>query len=83
MRCGKLRLSRARQAALARTVEESLEALRNGEVDYFARALPTRHHWRAASDFPKLGFLDIETDVGYEPESVTIIGLYDGFDTNI
>jgi uncharacterized protein YprB with RNaseH-like and TPR domain len=71
------------RARLQETLLESIEALESARVDYFARCLPTREHWRAASAFPKLGYLDIETDGGMNPDSVTIIGLFDGYETTI
>ena len=42
-------------------------ALRTGNVDYFARALPPREHWRLYPDFrARTAFLDIET-TGFSP----------------
>lgn len=74
----RLRIPSRHKAALQTTVEDSLAALEDARADYFARNLPKREHWRAVSDFPRLGFLDIETDGGMGPDSVTVIGLYDG-----
>ncbi len=64
-------------------VDQSLAALADRRIDWFARRLPRREHWRAASAFPKLGFLDIETDGGKNPHAITLIGLGDGHDTQI
>ncbi len=64
-------------------VDQSLQALADRRVDWFARRLPRREHWRAAAAFPRLGFLDIETDGGKTPSSITLIGLGDGLDTQI
>ncbi len=71
------------RAVVPAAVEESLAALAARRVDWFARRLPRREHWRAASAFPRLGFLDIETDGGKGPASITLIGLGDGLDTQI
>jgi uncharacterized protein YprB with RNaseH-like and TPR domain len=64
--------------ALKRTVEDSLSSLDARRVDYFAQVIARKEQWRAASHFPALGYLDIETDGGFGAHSVTVIGLYDG-----
>ena len=74
-----LKLPPHHQIALTETLEESVAALEEQRADYFARAFPKREHWRAVSHFPKIGFLDIETDGGMGNDSITLIGLYDGF----
>ena len=68
--------------SLRETVEDSLAALGAGRADYFARNLPAREHWRAVSQFPKIGYLDIETNGGMSADSITLIGLYDGDETH-
>lgn len=73
-----LRLGPRHKASLRETVEESVAALEESRADYFAHALPKREHWRAVSHFPKIGYLDIETNGGMSPDSITLIGLYDG-----
>ncbi len=73
----------SRRAGLIETIERSVAMLDEQRVDYFARMLPSREHWRGFSEFPKLGFLDIETDGGTSGDSVTLIGLGDGFDVKI
>ena len=75
-----LRLPPRHKIALARTVEDSLLALEDERTEYFARTLPKREHWRAASHFSKIGFLDIETNGGMSADSITLIGLYDGLE---
>jgi uncharacterized protein YprB with RNaseH-like and TPR domain len=70
-------------ALLDAGIVDSIDALENSRVDYFAQALANKNHWRAALDFPKLGFLDIETDGGTGDDSITIIGLYDGIETHL
>lgn len=75
-----LRLAPRHKSALRETVEDSLAALAEGRTDYFAQALPKREHWRAISHFPKIGYLDIETNGGMSPDSITLIGLYDGLE---
>jgi hypothetical protein len=76
-----LRIDCRRRDALRETVEESVAHLGAGAIDYFARKLPRREHWRALSAFgDRVAFLDIETDNGYGSDCVTVIGLSDGFD---
>ncbi len=77
-----LRLPPRHRAALQVTVEESIACLEAARADYFAQALPGREHWRAVSEFPKLGYLDIETNGGFGADAVTVIGLYDGCDVH-
>lgn len=76
-----LGLSKRIRSGLEATVAESVAALDDRSAGYFARALPAREHWRAAASFPRLGYLDIETDGDVLADSVTVIGLFDGFET--
>ena len=78
-----LKLPPRHRQTLANVLPESLLALQEGRVDYFARALKRGEHWRATSHFPRLGFLDIETDGGMGSDSVTVIGLGDGHDVRL
>ncbi len=75
-----LKLPPRHKIALAQTLADSVAALEEERADYFARSLPKREHWRAVSHFPKIGFLDIETNGGMSSDSITLIGLYDGFE---
>ena len=77
-----LRLAPRHKIALQETVEDSLAALEEGRADFFSHNLPKREHWRAVSQFPKIGYLDIETDGGMGADSITLIGLYDGWETH-
>ena len=81
-RAGELRLAPRHKAALAETLDHSAAALAAGRADYFAQALPRREQWRALSHFPKIGYLDIETNGGTDGDAVTLIGLYDGAETH-
>ena len=81
---GNLPLSPARREALLPVIEASREALERADWLWFARNLPSREHWRCVpSLMERVGFLDIETDGGWSPNSVTVIGLYDGFESEI
>lgn len=54
----------------------SLERL---EHRYFAGLLPATHHWRAVPAFRRhIAYVDIETDGGMGPQSITVVGIYDG-----
>ncbi len=75
-----LGLSRRLRESLADTVEVSVAAHERRDIAHFARTIPGCEHWRAASEYPRLGFLDIETDGGVYADSVTVIGLSDGYD---
>lgn len=81
-RADALRLAPRYKGVLRETLEDSVAALEEARADYFARNLPRREHWRAISQFPKIGYLDIETDGGMGADSITVIGLYDGLETH-
>lgn len=78
-----LKLPPRHRLSLETVLPESLLALQQGRAAYFARALKRGEQWRAASEFPRLGFLDIETDGGMGGNSVTVIGLGDGRDVRL
>jgi uncharacterized protein len=71
----RLPLGAGARTALLQTIHASRDALASGDSSYFARALPSREHWRAWKAFPRTAFLDIETD---GTDRVTVIGVYDG-----
>jgi hypothetical protein len=79
----RLKLPLRHRDSLKSTVSESLAAVDELRADYFARSLSQKEHWRAALTFPALGFLDIETDGGFDADSVTVIGVYDGCETRV
>jgi uncharacterized protein len=58
----------------------SQEALRQGNVYFFAQLLPVREHWRLYGDFHGVtAYLDIETGpLGHGRQGITVIGLFDG-----
>lgn len=72
-------LTRPQRALLTPTVQESCRRLESEDYAWFAKLLPASEHWRAVPAFGhRLAFLDIETDGGMEPESLTVVGIYDG-----
>lgn len=80
----KLPLTAAKAETLIPTVEASKDALEREDWLWLAKNIPMREHWRAAKLLmERVAFLDIETDGGFEGDSVTVIGLYDGFDSQI
>jgi uncharacterized protein YprB with RNaseH-like and TPR domain len=79
-----LPLNATQRALLRPTVEASRAALASGDYAYFAERLPQSEHWRAAPEFmDRVGFLDIETNGGYRPDDITVIGVYDGDESRI
>lgn len=81
---GALPLTAAQKTLLLPTVEASVAALTRGDFRYFAQMLPPREHWRAAPQFmDRVGFLDIETNGGFRPDDITIIGVYDGDESRL
>ena len=70
-------LSRDRVRFLKKELRESVEHL--AAPGYFASRLPLGEHWRLFHDFPRVGYLDIETTGTFWPGLlVTVVGLYDG-----
>jgi uncharacterized protein YprB with RNaseH-like and TPR domain len=61
-------------------IELSKEALRQGNIYFFAQLLPVREHWRLYGDFQDMtAYLDIETGpLGHGRQGITVIGLFDG-----
>ena len=63
-------------------LKQSLAAWSAGDLHYFDDTLPNVHKWRAWGELGERAlFVDIETDGGYGPESITVIGTYDGVTT--
>lgn len=62
-----------------RELDRSVKALAEGRHQYFAKKLRQRDSWRTWPEFRKsCVYLDIETDGSNHPDSVTLIGMYDG-----
>lgn len=60
----------------------SLARLAAGDHAYFASLLAARDHWRAFESFRhRVAYVDIETNGGYAPGAITVVGVYDGGDT--
>lgn len=60
-------------------LEESLVAFETGRWWWFDCRIPTSHKWRAWGELGNQAiFVDLETDGGFSPESITVIGTFDG-----
>ncbi len=60
-------------------LRKSIKALGEGRHQFFRRRLGLKEAWRAFPDFrSSCAYLDIETDGGQTPNSITTIGIYDG-----
>lgn len=76
--CG---LGQGRYDELAAGVDDSRSALADQWHQKFAERLGAKHAWRAWPDFhDQVLYLDIETEGDQNPDGVTMIGLYDGFE---
>ena len=73
------RLNPRQRARILAHLPDSLNALREGRVHFFARNLPPGEHWRLLPAFKDRAVcLDIETCSPYpDPGSLTVVGLYD------
>ncbi len=61
------------------TSAESIGRLANADFRWFASRLPEREHWRMVrATGVRIGYVDIETNGGYGPQDLTVVGLYDG-----
>jgi len=77
-------VSKRRWDSVQATAEQSIAALESRDHRWFARHIPSPEHWRLLPWFAnRMLFVDIETNGGYEPDDITIIGLYDGFESRI
>lgn len=60
-------------------LEESQNALESERWSYFDSALGNVHKWRIWDELgDRALFVDIETDGGTDPDSITVIGTFDG-----
>ncbi len=72
-------LAAARRADQQDELRATLAAWAHGDWAYFDRVIGNVHKWRAWPNLRKSALcVDIETDGGYGPESITMIGTYDG-----
>lgn len=63
-------------------LEESETALAAQRWTYFDQALGSVHKWRIWNELgDRALFVDIETDGGTDPDSITVIGTFDGKET--
>ena len=65
-----------------RKIIEARRHLYNSDSRYFASLLPQTEHWRLYDFFKEEAvYLDIETDGLSDNNDVTLVGLFDGYDT--
>ncbi len=77
-------VSRSRWETLKAIAEQSSAALERRDHRWFAQAIPASEHWRLLPWFAdKMLFVDIETNGGFDADDITIVGLYDGFESRI
>lgn len=61
----------------------SLARLQADDHTYFSQLLAPKDHWRALESFrDRIAYLDIETNGGFYPGSITVVGVYDGGDVH-
>lgn len=71
--------SEGRWRLLQSYATDSQASLQRLDHRYFSSQLSSTHHWRAADAFrSRIAYVDIETDGGYGPHSITVVGVYDG-----
>ncbi len=65
---------------ICRHIRKSMDHVRVRDPGFFARSLPSRHHWRLFSVFREsTAYLDIETTgLGGPEDHITTVALYDG-----
>ena len=79
-----LPLSDVKKELLVPALEASVAALDRGDSRWFQKNFPSAALWRGAKAFEEsVAYVDIETDGGYDADSVTVIGLFDGFETKL
>lgn len=77
-----INISERQKAMLVPVVEESVARYAAADYRYFAKAMPSREHWRAFGDLgTKAAYVDIETTGMGIGSAITVIGLYDGVTT--
>ena len=79
-----LPLSEAKKRLLLPTLDASVAALARQDSRWFQKNLIPSTLWRGAKIFGEsVAYVDIETDGGYDADSITVIGLFDGFETRL
>ncbi|MBX3111492.1 MAG: ribonuclease H-like domain-containing protein [Fimbriimonadaceae bacterium] len=78
---GAYRVGTADRGLVRDVVTWSAEALAKRDHRFFSEALGLTNAWRAWEEFQdRTLYLDIETDGGNSGASITMVGLYDGYD---
>lgn len=76
----KVDISQKAATRISRWLEASENALKKGEISFFAEKLPKREWWRLYPEFKdRVAFLDIETTgLSFYYDDITLIGIFDG-----
>ena len=75
----RLRAAIPRKETIHRTLESSLDHLKNNNPVYFQESMPSHLHWRLFPEFrEKAAYVDIETTGLDFFNDITTIALYDG-----
>ncbi len=75
----RFKIGGADKETFRRLVQSSVRSLETGHHQFFTHSLGMKEAWRAFPHFrSSCVYLDIETDGGQNPASITTIGLYDG-----
>ena len=75
-------ISAAAKKYYDRKIIEARRQLYEGNSSYFAGLMPQTEHWRLYDFFKEEAvYLDIETDGLSDNNDVTLVGIFDGFDT--
>jgi uncharacterized protein len=84
-KCNFCTLSPVLRNKISYHLEESVKILDKGNYRYFQDMLPASEIWRLYGDLrERTAFVDIETTGLYAgPNSITLIGLFDGLDTKV
>lgn len=83
LRCSKIKgITAPAKRYYDRKVLEARKRLYDGDSGYFAARMPQTEHWRLYDFFKdEAVYLDIETDGLSDNCDVTVVGLFDGYDT--
>lgn len=77
-------MSKARKLYYNRQILKARKALYNLNSSYFIDKIPSTETWRLYNFFKEDSvFLDIETTGIYSHDDITLVGLFDGFETKI
>ena len=79
------RLSDNKRTIIGDFVRKGTDALKSGDISFFAQNLPQNEHWRLYQDFKdRILFLDVETTgLSHYYDDITLVGTFDGKESRI